>query len=54
MRAGGVGRVVSIASDAETTTLAQKKGLQVGDWVSTLTGWQEYAKVGLKEVQKIQ
>ncbi|ORY86731.1 hypothetical protein BCR35DRAFT_277574 [Leucosporidium creatinivorum] len=54
MRAGGVGRLVALATDAETTALAQKKGLQVGDWVSTLTGWQEYAKVGLKEVQKIQ
>ncbi|SCV70185.1 BQ2448_1579 [Microbotryum intermedium] len=53
MRALGVGRLVSLGQDAETKKAAEKKGLRVGDWVSATCGWQEYAKMPVREVTKI-
>ncbi|KAM0790955.1 hypothetical protein ACM66B_004260 [Microbotryomycetes sp. NB124-2] len=50
MRAGTVGRVAKLPSNSE---LAQKKQLNVGDWVSILGGWQEFATVPIKDVQKL-
>ncbi|KAK4048139.1 hypothetical protein OIV83_005009 [Microbotryomycetes sp. JL201] len=50
MRAGAVGRIASLPASSE---LARQKQLAVGDWVSVLGGWQEYAKVQIKEIQKI-
>ncbi|SCZ87286.1 BZ3500_MvSof-1268-A1-R1_Chr2-2g04752 [Microbotryum saponariae] len=53
MRALGVGKLVSLGQDAETKKAAEKKGLRVGDWVSATCGWQEYAKMPVREVTRI-
>ncbi|KAM0747149.1 NAD(P)-binding protein [Meredithblackwellia eburnea MCA 4105] len=45
MRSGGVGRVVAVGSDV--------KDLTVGEWVNGTLGWQEYAVLKRKEVQKV-
>ncbi|GAA5852768.1 hypothetical protein JCM9279_003964 [Rhodotorula babjevae] len=47
MRAAGVGRVVRLAK-------GDQGELKVGDWVVGTLNWQQYAKVPVKEVQKIQ
>jgi len=47
MRAAGVGRVVRLAK-------SDTGDLKVGDWVVGTLNWQQYAKVPVKEVQKIQ
>ncbi|GAA5934086.1 hypothetical protein JCM3775_002870 [Rhodotorula graminis] len=47
MRAAGVGRVVRLAE-------GDKGELAVGDWVVGTLNWTQYAKVPVKEVQKIQ
>ncbi|KAK4055378.1 hypothetical protein OIO90_003216 [Microbotryomycetes sp. JL221] len=51
MRAGAVGRIVILPESS--SSIVKRKQLAVGDWVSVLGGWQEYAKVSLKECQKI-
>jgi NADPH-dependent curcumin reductase CurA len=48
MRAGAVGRIALLPKDVG------KSSLQVGDWVIGTMSWGEYAKVPLKELQKIQ
>lgn len=47
MRAGGVGRIVRLPKGA-------KGDLRVGDWVVGTLNWTQYAKVPVKELQKIQ
>ena len=47
MRAGGVGQVVRTGGDDGDLKL------QVGDWVTGLLGWQEYATVPAQDVTKI-
>lgn len=54
MRAGGVGRIAAISKDEDSQAIARKKGLKEGDWVSVMTGWQEWAKVPVKDLQKIE
>ncbi|GAA5995878.1 NADP-dependent oxidoreductase [Rhodotorula paludigena] len=49
MRAAGVGRIVRLAKGEKA---AGK--LQVGDWVVGTLDWNEYSKVPVKELQKIQ
>lgn len=48
MRAGAVGRIAVLPKDTGKSTL------QVGDWVMGTMSWGEYAKVPLKELQKIE
>lgn len=53
MRAGAVGVLARTSDDNETQQALAKKGLRPGDWVSILGGWQEWAKVSVRELQKI-
>ncbi|KAL4801258.1 hypothetical protein BDV18DRAFT_149655 [Aspergillus unguis] len=46
MRGQSIAQVVAVGSD-----LGSK--FQVGDWVSAYSGWQEYAVLGVKEVEKV-
>ncbi|BGP19094.1 hypothetical protein JCM10213_006640 [Rhodosporidiobolus nylandii] len=55
MRAVGVGRVVLLSSPASPASSSNDKSasLKVGDWVTGVMNWSEYAKVPVKELQKI-
>jgi hypothetical protein len=63
MRAGAVGRVAFVPKSASNRPPTSEGGneksaplkepLKVGDWVSVISGWSEYAKVRVKDVQKI-
>ncbi|BGP42544.1 hypothetical protein JCM10450v2_006647 [Rhodotorula kratochvilovae] len=48
MRAAGTGRIVYLPKSAEGGSL------RIGDWVVGTLNWTEYAKVPVKELQKIQ
>lgn len=64
MRAGAVGRVAFVPKSASNRPPTSEGGneksaplqepLKVGDWVSVISGWGEYAKVKAKDVQKIE
>ncbi|KAL4863228.1 hypothetical protein BDV12DRAFT_177797 [Aspergillus spectabilis] len=46
MRGQSIAQVVAVGSDLNSK-------LKVGDWVTAYSGWQEYAVLGLKEVEKV-
>lgn len=60
MRALAVGRVVLVPKTERTVEGGNDKSaplmepLKVGDWVTGVAGWAEYAKLPAKDLQKIQ
>lgn len=60
MRALAVGRVVLVPKTERTVEGGNDKSaplmdpLKVGDWVTGVAGWAEYAKLPVKDLQKIQ